>query len=106
MHANVALSEELRQAAFPHSRLKGRANLLIMPNIDAANIASNLVLATGNELRVSVGPILLGAAYPAHILVSTVTARGIVNMTAVAVVDAQNFEAARAQKALPFEKDE
>jgi malate dehydrogenase (oxaloacetate-decarboxylating)(NADP+) len=106
MHANVALSEELRQAAFPHSRLKGRANLLIMPNIDAANIASNLVLATGNELRVSVGPILLGAAYPAHILVSTVTARGIVNMTAVAVVDAQNFEAARAQKALPFEKEE
>ena len=87
MHGDVALSETLREGIFPDSRLKGPANLLIMPTLDAANIAFNLVrqLASG----VSVGPILVGMAHPAHILNATVSVRGIVNMSAVAVVDAQ-----------------
>jgi malate dehydrogenase (oxaloacetate-decarboxylating)(NADP+) len=73
---------------FPSSRLTGQANLLIMPNLDAANIAFNLVKALGEGL--SVGPILIGTAAPAHILTPTVTARGVVNMSAIAVVDAQD----------------
>ena len=88
MHADAALSEELRTRVFPNSRLKDAANLLIMPSLDAANIAFNLtkVLADG----LPVGPILIGTAHPAHILSASVTARGIVNMSAVAVVDAQD----------------
>jgi malate dehydrogenase (oxaloacetate-decarboxylating)(NADP+) len=64
-----------------------------MPSLDAANIAFNMVKVLANAL--SVGPILLGAALPAHILTPSVTARGVVNMTAVAVVDAQDLEASR-----------
>ncbi len=95
MNADAALSDEIRARLFPDAGLKGRANLLVMPSVDAANIAFNMVKAMGDGL--SVGPILLGAARPAHILTPSVTARGVVNMTAVAVVDAQD----RAQKAKP-----
>ncbi len=88
MHADAALDEAVRQRTFPSSRLTGQANLLIMPNLDAANIAFNLVKALGEGLPV--GPILIGTAAPAHILTPTVTARGVVNMSAIAVVDAQD----------------
>ena len=88
MHADAALDETIRNRIFPNSRLKGPANLLIFPNLDAANIAYNLAKSLGNGL--SVGPILLGVAKPAHVLTTSVTARGIVNMSAVAVVDAQD----------------
>ena len=88
MHADAALSEAVRARIFPDSRLTGRANLLVLPNLDAANIAFNLVKALGEGL--SVGPILIGTAAPAHILTPSVTARGVVNMSAVAVVDAQD----------------
>jgi malate dehydrogenase (oxaloacetate-decarboxylating)(NADP+) len=87
MHADAALSEEIRQRIFPNALLKGSANLLIMPNLDAANIAFNAltVLAEGQP----VGPILLGLNAPAHIVAPSVTVRGLVNMTAVAVSHAQ-----------------
>jgi malate dehydrogenase (oxaloacetate-decarboxylating)(NADP+) len=88
MHADAALDETIRNRIFPNSRLKGSANLLIFPNLDSANIAYNLAKSLGNGL--SVGPILLGVAKPAHVLTTSVTARGIVNMSAVAVVDAQD----------------
>ena len=88
MHADAALDETIRNRIFPNSRLKGSANLLIFPNLDSANIAYNLAKALGNGL--SVGPILIGLDKPAHVLTSSVTARGIVNMSAVAVVDAQD----------------
>ena len=92
MHADAALDEEIRQRIFPTSRLTGQANLLIMPNLDAANIAFNLVKALGEGLPI--GPILIGTAAPAHILTRTVPARGVVNMSAIAVVDAQDRAAA------------
>jgi len=88
MHADAALNEAIRENIFPNSKLKGTANLLVMPTLDAANISFNLVKSLGEGL--SVGPILLGVAAPAHILTPSVTARGIVNMSAVAVVDAQD----------------
>ncbi len=95
MHADAALNEAVRKRMFPDSRLTGRANLLIMPNLDAANIAFNLVKALGEGL--SVGPILIGTTAPAHILTHSVTARGVVNMSAVAVVDAQDRAAGAAR---------
>ena len=87
MHGDAALSDELRHKVFPSSRLKGEANLLIMPTMDAANIAFNLlkVASAGN---VTIGPILLGAARPVHILTPSATVRRIVNMTALTVADA------------------
>ncbi|MFP4682177.1 MAG: NADP-dependent malic enzyme [Ectothiorhodospira sp.] len=87
MHADAALKEEIRNRLFQGCRLKGEANLLVMPNIDAANIAFNLLKAASGE-GVSVGPILLGAARPVHILTETASVRRLVNMTALAVVDA------------------
>jgi malate dehydrogenase (oxaloacetate-decarboxylating)(NADP+) len=87
MHGDAALSEEIRNRVYPDSRLKGEANLLIMPNLDAANISFNLLKMTGSE-GVTIGPILLGAAKPVHILTPTATVRRLVNMTALAVVDA------------------
>ncbi len=90
MHADSALKPEIRERVFPNSRLQGRANLMIMPTLDAANIAFNMVKSMGEGL--SVGPILIGCAAPAHILTPSVTARGVVNMSAVAVVDAQDHE--------------
>ena len=87
MHGDAAVSEEIRSRVFPNSRLKGSANLLVMPTLDAANIAFNLLKSLGDGL--SVGPMLLGAAKPAHILTPSITTRGIFNMTAIAVVTAQ-----------------
>ena len=87
MHTDSALSEAIRNNIFPNSRLKGSANLLIMPNLDAANISYNLMKMTANGLPV--GPILLGTAKPAHILSPSATVRAVVNVSAVAVVDAQ-----------------
>jgi len=88
MHGDAALDETIRMQVFPNSRLKGQANLLIMPTLDAANISFNLLkVAAGDNL--TIGPILLGAARPAHILTSTATVRRIVNMTALTVVDFQ-----------------
>jgi malate dehydrogenase (oxaloacetate-decarboxylating)(NADP+) len=87
MHGDAALDEKIRLAAFPNSRLKGQANLLVMPTLDAANIAFNLLkVAAGDNL--TIGPILLGAAKPVNILTPTATVRRIVNMTALTVVDA------------------
>jgi malate dehydrogenase (oxaloacetate-decarboxylating)(NADP+) len=91
MQGDSALSEEVRQAAFPHSHLKGEANLLIMPSLDAANISFNLLKTVGGA-GITVGPILLGAAKPVHILTPNATVRRIVNMTALAVVDAAESE--------------
>ena len=87
MHGDAALSPDVRLSAFPNSRLKGEANLLIMPTLDAANIAFNL-LKTASGDGVTVGPILLGAARPAHILTPSATVRRLVNMTALTAVDA------------------
>jgi malate dehydrogenase (oxaloacetate-decarboxylating)(NADP+) len=87
MHGDAALSEEIRVRVYPDSRLKGQANLLIMPNLDAANISFNLLKMTGGE-GVTIGPILLGAARPVHILTPSATVRRLVNMTALAAVDA------------------
>jgi malate dehydrogenase (oxaloacetate-decarboxylating)(NADP+) len=86
MHGDSALDPALRLRAYPHSRLKGPANLLVFPNLDAANIALSVVKSATDALHV--GPILLGAARPAHILSQSVTSRGVVNMTALAVVEA------------------
>jgi malate dehydrogenase (oxaloacetate-decarboxylating)(NADP+) len=87
MHGDAALSEELRRRLMPASRLSGEANLLVFPSLDAANIALNLVKVMSDALHV--GPILLGCALPAHILTPSVTSRGVVNMTALAAVEAQ-----------------
>jgi malate dehydrogenase (oxaloacetate-decarboxylating)(NADP+) len=87
MHGDAALSEVQRNRVFPNSVLTGSANVLIMPNLDAANIAYQLIKVMADALPV--GPILVGAAKPAHILTPSITARGVVNMTALAVVDAQ-----------------
>ena len=89
MRGDAALSETLRDRVLLHSRLRGAANLLIMPNVDAANISHNLLKEVTNG--VSVGPITMGLALPAHILTRSVSVRRIINMTAIAVVDAQEF---------------
>jgi malate dehydrogenase (oxaloacetate-decarboxylating)(NADP+) len=87
MQGDAALSEEIRATVFPGSRLKGQANLLVMPTLDAANIAFNLLKTAAGD-GITVGPILLGAARTAHILTPSATVRRIVNMTALTVVDA------------------
>jgi malate dehydrogenase (oxaloacetate-decarboxylating)(NADP+) len=87
MHADAALVESIRTRAVADSPLRGAANLLVMPSLDAANIAFNLLKAAADGL--SVGPILLGMSKPIHVLVPSVTARGIVNLSALAVVAAQ-----------------
>jgi malate dehydrogenase (oxaloacetate-decarboxylating)(NADP+) len=86
MHADDALFEPIRNRSVCDSRLSGSANLLVMPNIDAANISFNLLKAAGEA--VTVGPLLLGLAKPLHIAVPSVTARGLVNMSAVAAMEA------------------
>jgi malate dehydrogenase (oxaloacetate-decarboxylating)(NADP+) len=88
MHGDAALSAEVRLDAFPNSRLGGEANLLIFPTLDAANISFNLLKTAAGD-GITIGPMLLGAAKPAHILTPTATVRRIINMTALAVVDAQ-----------------
>jgi malate dehydrogenase (oxaloacetate-decarboxylating)(NADP+) len=87
MHGDAALSDEIRHKVFPHSKLKGEANLLVMPTLDAANISFNLLKVASAE-NVTIGPILLGAARPVHILTPSATVRRIVNMTALVVADA------------------
>lgn len=86
MHADLALSEELRKTRFPSSQLKDRANLMIMPNQDAANITFNMLKVLGEG--VAIGPILIGAAKSAHIVTPSITVRGLLNMTALASVRA------------------
>jgi malate dehydrogenase (oxaloacetate-decarboxylating)(NADP+) len=87
MHGDVALDPDARRAIMPNSTLKGAANLLVLPNIDAANIAYNL-LKTAAGGNIAVGPVLLGADKPVHILTASATVRRIVNMTALTVADA------------------
>jgi malate dehydrogenase (oxaloacetate-decarboxylating)(NADP+) len=87
MHGDVALDGQQRATVMPHSPLHGDANLLVFPNIDAANIAYNLLrtVAGGN---IAIGPVLLGAAKPVHIVTASATVRRIVNLTALTVADA------------------
>ena len=87
MHGDAALSEEIRLRVCPNTRLRGEANLFVMPTLDAANIAFNL-LKTAAGGGVTIGPMLLGAARPVHILTPSATVRRLVNMTALAVADA------------------
>ena len=87
MHGDIALDGEARMALMPHSGLHGDANLLVLPNIDAANIAYNL-LKTAAGGNIAIGPVLLGAAKPVHVLTASTTVRRIVNMTALTVADA------------------
>ena len=87
MHGDAALLPAFRERIFPNSRLKGEANVLIMPNLDAANIAYQMAKVLADALPV--GPILIGAARPAHILTPSSTSRGIINMTAISVGEAQ-----------------
>ena len=87
MHGDVALDTVARRALMPHSSLQGDANLLVLPNIDAANIAYNL-LKTAAGGNIAIGPVLLGAAKPVHVLTASTTVRRIVNMTALTVADA------------------
>jgi len=84
MHPDLALSETLRNLRFPESRLSGKADLLVMPNQDSANIAFNLLKMVGDGIVI--GPILVGAAKPAHIVTPSITVRGLLNMTALAAV--------------------
>jgi malate dehydrogenase (oxaloacetate-decarboxylating)(NADP+) len=86
MHADAALSEPIREAILPNSRLSGQANLLVMPNVDAANIAYNLLKMLGGG--VTIGPILVGAAHSVHVLTQSASVRGLVNMSALAVARA------------------
>ena len=87
MHGDVALDGEARAAHMPYGTLIGDANLLVLPNLDAANIAYNL-LKTAAGGNIAIGPVLLGAAKPVHILTASATVRRIVNMTALTVADA------------------
>lgn len=94
MHADAAISEEVRRQIFPNSLMEGTANLLVFPNLDSSNIAYNLLKTLGRGLPV--GPMLVGTAKPMHIMNQSVTVRGIVNMTAVSVMDAQEHASANA----------
>ena len=87
MQADTALSQAIRERVMPNARFTGEANVLVMPNLESANIAFQLVKMLADALPV--GPILMGSAKPAHVLTPSVTARGIVNMTAIAVAEAQ-----------------
>jgi malate dehydrogenase (oxaloacetate-decarboxylating)(NADP+) len=97
MHADAALIEGIRNRTVPDSRLHGEANLLIMPSLDAANISFNLLKAAGEGLPV--GPLLLGISRPIHVVVPSVTARGIVNVSAVAALQAQSLRASTGREA-------
>jgi malate dehydrogenase (oxaloacetate-decarboxylating)(NADP+) len=87
MHGDAAISAEIRARTLPETRLRGDANLLVMPTLDAANISFNLLKSAWGD-GITVGPILLGVARPVHILTPSATVRRIVNMTALTVVDA------------------
>jgi malate dehydrogenase (oxaloacetate-decarboxylating)(NADP+) len=97
MQGDTALSAAARKMVLPHSNLEGEANIMIMPSLDTANVAYQMIKSLADALPV--GPILIGPARPAHILTPSVTARGILNMTAVAVVEAQE-RASRQQPTL------
>jgi malate dehydrogenase (oxaloacetate-decarboxylating)(NADP+) len=87
MHGDLALDGAARARLMPSSTLVGNANLLVLPNIDSANIAYNL-LKTAAGGNIAIGPVLLGAASPVHVLTASTTVRRIVNMTALTVADA------------------
>ena len=89
MQGDSALSSELRNGFLPENQMNGSANLLICPNLDAANILFNVLKITVGH-GVTIGPILLGTAAPAHVLTSSATVRRVVNMTALAVAEAQS----------------
>ena len=93
MMADTAWDEGLRTRMFPHTTLTGRANLFVMPNLDAANIAYNMVRVMTDG--VALGPILMGLDQPAHILTPASTVRRVINMTAIAAVEAQIRKAQR-----------
>ncbi len=97
MHADTALSLKVRDNIMPNSSLKAQANLLVMPNIEAANISFNMLKILGEGIPV--GPLLLGVRKPAHILTSAATARGVLNMTAIACVEAQAMAKANKKSA-------
>jgi len=96
MRADAALMPKIRERIFPNSMLTGQANLFVMPDQDAAHIAFNMARVIGKG--VNVGPILMGAGRPAHVLTPSATVRRVVNMTAIAVFDAQMESAAREQE--------
>jgi malate dehydrogenase (oxaloacetate-decarboxylating)(NADP+) len=86
MHGDAALDPDYRRSLMPRTTLSGEANLLVLPNIDAANISYNLLkTAAGNNI--AIGPVLLGAARPVHVLTASATVRRLVNMTAWTIVD-------------------
>ncbi|SDD90045.1 NADP-dependent malic enzyme [Aquimonas voraii] len=93
MHVDAALNEDIRERLFPDSRLKGRANLFVFPNLDAANTAYNLVRSMTDG--VGLGPILMGVSHSAHVLTPSATVRRVVNMSAIAAVEAQVRSAMR-----------
>jgi len=99
MTADMALNEEYRKQVFPNSRLHGPANLLVVPNLDSAHIAFGLARAVSNA--VTVGPILLGASMPVHVMTPSASERRVMNMTAIAVVDAQIHQSKRNAEATP-----
>ena len=86
MHADAALSEKVRSTIFPNASYPGAANLLVMPNLDAANITYNMVKVLGDG--VPVGPMLMGLNKPAHVVTESTSVQGIVNLCAIASVDA------------------
>jgi malate dehydrogenase (oxaloacetate-decarboxylating)(NADP+) len=88
MHGDLALDAQERRRVMPRSTLQGEANLLVLPNIDAANIAYNL-LKTASGGGIAIGPVLLGANKPVHVLTPSATVRRLVNMTALTVADAE-----------------
>ena len=98
MHGDAALSEDIRNQIFPNSRLKGQANLLIMPTLDAANIAFSLLKTAAGE-GLTLGPLLLGAAKPVHVLTPTATVRRIVNVAALLSVEAAHLRQQAGQQA-------
>jgi malate dehydrogenase (oxaloacetate-decarboxylating)(NADP+) len=87
MQADTALNEEIRENIFPNSLLSGRANVFVFPNLDAANIAYNIVRSMTDG--VAIGPILMGVSKPAHVLTPASTVRRVVNTSAIACVEAQ-----------------
>jgi len=90
MHADAALNEAVRQRLFPNSKLRGSANLLVMPNVDAASISVNLLRTLGGG--VTIGPILMGMDRSAHVVAQAITVRGLVNMSAIAIEHAMRSQ--------------
>ena len=103
MHADAALSEATRDRIFPNAAFDGSANLLMMPNLDAANITYNMVKTVSDGLPV--GPILMGLRRPAHVVTESTTVRGIVNLCAIAAVDAIDFKTSNEQEQQKLKAD-